>query len=48
MKTEEDYEALIETIEILSDEDALDQLRKSLRELNDDETLAWGEVKKTL
>jgi PHD/YefM family antitoxin component YafN of YafNO toxin-antitoxin module len=48
MKTEEDYEALIETIEILSDEDALDQLRKSLRELNDEETLAWDEVKKTL
>lgn len=46
--TWDDYEALTETIEILSDEAALGQLRESLDELTAGKTLAWDDVKQTL
>jgi prevent-host-death family protein len=39
--TWEDYEAIRETLEILGDEDAVDNLRRSIREMKAGETISW-------
>jgi prevent-host-death family protein len=46
--TWEDYEALTETIEILSDEDTLQQLRQGLQDVKSGNTLSWSEAKARL
>ena len=46
--TWEDYEAIWETLEILSDEDAVNQLRRSIQDVKEGKTLAWDEVKANL
>ena len=46
--TWEDYEAILETIEVLSDEDAMDQLRRGIREVKEGKTVPWEEVRARL
>ena len=43
--TWEDYEAIWETLDILSDEEAVDQLRRSIQEVKAGKTMAWDEAK---
>ena len=42
------YEAMEETIEILSDEDLMKRLRESLRQLKRGRLIPWNKVKKKL
>lgn len=44
----EDYEGLLETIEILSDKTALRRIKKSLKEARQGKTTAWENVKRRL
>jgi prevent-host-death family protein len=44
----EDYEAILETLEILSNEEAVDQLRRSIQEVKEGETVAWEAAKARL
>lgn len=46
--TWEDYESIMETLEILSDEEAVDQLRQGIREAKDGSTIPWEEAKARL
>jgi prevent-host-death family protein len=46
--TWEDYEAILETLEILSDEDAVEQLRRSIQEVKEGKTVSWEEAKARL
>ena len=46
--TWEDYEALTETIETLSEDDGFEQLRRSLQEMNDGKTLNWEDARASL
>lgn len=41
----EDYEAIQETLEILNDEEAVEQLRRSVREVKEGKTIPWEEAK---
>ncbi len=41
----EDYEAILETLEVLSDEDAVGQLRRSIQEVKAGKTIPWEEAK---
>ncbi len=43
--TWEDYEAVLETLDILSDEDASQQLRQSIREVKEGITIPWEKAK---
>lgn len=36
-----DYQAILETLEILSDDAAVDQLRRSIKEVNEGKAVAW-------
>ncbi len=40
----QDYEAIIETLEILGDEDAMEQLRRSVREVKEGKAIPWDAV----
>jgi len=42
------YETLIETLEILGDEDLMEGLRQSILDLKEGKTIPWEEVKKDL
>ena len=44
----EDYEAITETLEILSDDIAVDQLRRSIREVKEGKAVPWEEAKARL
>jgi antitoxin YefM len=46
--TWEDYQAILETLEILSDEKAVDQLRRSIKEVKEGTTIPWKEAKARL
>ncbi|MDP2727102.1 MAG: type II toxin-antitoxin system Phd/YefM family antitoxin [Dehalococcoidia bacterium] len=46
--TWEDYEAILETLELLSDEESVDQLRRSIREVKEGKTVPWEEAKARL
>ncbi len=41
----EDYEAILETLEILSDEEAVKQLRRSIQEVKEGKTIPWEEAR---
>ncbi len=41
----EDYEAILETLEILSDKDAVQQLRRSIREVKSGKAIPWEKAK---
>jgi prevent-host-death family protein len=44
--TWEDYQSIQETLEILSDTEAVEQLRESIREVREGKTISWDEAKK--
>lgn len=44
----EDYEAILETLEILSDEQAVEQLRRSIQEVKEGKAVPWAEAKARL
>ncbi len=44
----EDYEAILETLEVLSDDGAVEQLRRSLREAREGKAIPWEEAKARL
>ena len=44
----EEYEALVETLEILSDEDAMTSLRQSLKEVKQGKLIPWELAKRKL
>jgi prevent-host-death family protein len=44
----EDYEAVVETLEILGDEQAMDLLRRSLAEVKEGRAIGWEEAKATM
>jgi antitoxin YefM len=46
--TWEDYEAMLETLEILSDDEAVEQLRQGIREAKQGEILSWEDAKSKL
>ena len=46
--TWEDYEAIVETLEILSDDEAVEQLRRSIREVKEGKAVPWEEAKARL
>jgi antitoxin YefM len=46
--TWEDYEAIVDTLEVLSGEDAVAQLRESIREVKEGKAVPWGEAKARL
>ena len=43
-----DYQAILETMEILSDNDAVEQLRRSIKEVKEGKTIPWQEAKAKL
>jgi antitoxin YefM len=43
-----DYEAILETLEILSDDEAVGQLRRSIKEVKEGKTVPWREAKARL
>ncbi|MBI4304149.1 MAG: type II toxin-antitoxin system Phd/YefM family antitoxin [Chloroflexi bacterium] len=46
--TWEDYQAIVETLEILSDDEAVEQLRRSIKEVKEGKTIPWKEAKARL
>lgn len=46
--TWEDYQAILETLELLSDDDAVEQLRRSIREVKEGKVVSWEEAKTRL
>ena len=44
----EEYEALVETLEILSDEDLMISLRQSLKEVKQGKVIPWERAKRKL
>ena len=43
--TWEDYQAILETLEVLGDDEAMDQLRRSIREVKEGKAIPWKEAK---
>lgn len=43
-----DYEAIQETLEILTDDEAVEQLRRSIREVKEGKAIPWEEAKARL
>ncbi|HSW58679.1 MAG TPA: type II toxin-antitoxin system Phd/YefM family antitoxin [Dehalococcoidales bacterium] len=43
-----DYQAILETLEILSDDKAVDQLRRSIQEVKEEKIIPWREAKAKL
>lgn len=46
--TWEDYQAILETMEILSNDEAVEQLRRSIQEVKEEKTIPWKEAKAQL
>lgn len=46
--TWEDYEAILETLEVLSDQEAMDQLRQSNREASEGNAVSWEKARTRL
>ena len=46
--TWEDYQAILETLEILSDDEAIHQLRRSIKEVKEGKTIPWKDAKARL
>jgi hypothetical protein len=42
------YESVIDTLEIMGDEDLLDSLRQAIKEVAEGKTIPWERVKKEL
>jgi len=43
-----DYQAIQETLEILNDNDAIEQLRRSIKEVKEGKTIPWEKAKARL
>jgi antitoxin YefM len=43
--TWEDYQAILETLEILSDDKAVEQLRRGIKEVKEGKTIPWKDAK---
>ncbi len=43
-----DYQAILETLEILSDNDAIKQLRRSIKEVKEGKAIPWQKAKARL
>jgi PHD/YefM family antitoxin component YafN of YafNO toxin-antitoxin module len=46
--TWEDYQAILEALEILSDDKAVEQLRRSIKEVKEGKTIPWKKAKARL
>ena len=46
--TWEDYQSILETLEILSDDEAVEQLRRSIKEVKEGKTIPWKDAKAQL
>ena len=46
--TWDDYQAILETLEVLSDDKAVAQLRRSIREVKEGKTVPWKDAKARL
>jgi antitoxin YefM len=46
--TWDDYQAILETMEILSDDNAVEQLRRSIKEVKEGKTIPWQEARARL
>ena len=46
--TWEDYQAIVETLEILDDDKAVTQLRRSIKEVKEGKTVPWADAKARL
>ena len=46
--TWEDYQAILETLEILSDDKAVESLRRSIKEVKEGKLIPWKEAKARL
>ena len=46
--TWDDYEAILETLEVLSDDEATEQLRHSIQEVKEGKAVPWEEAKSRL
>jgi antitoxin YefM len=46
--TWEDYQSILETMEILSDDRAIEQLRRSIKEVKEGKIIPWQEAKARL
>jgi prevent-host-death family protein len=44
----EEYEAIVETLEILSDEDLMSSLRQGIKEAKQGKTIPWEQAKRKL
>ncbi len=44
----EDFESLMETMEIMSDPETMEQLRKGIQDVKEGRTVPWEEAKKQL
>ncbi len=43
-----DYQAILETLEILGDDEAIEQLRRSIKEVKEGKQIPWQEAKARL
>jgi antitoxin YefM len=43
--TWQDYQAILETLEILGDDEAVEQLRRSIKEVKEGKTIPWEKAK---
>ena len=46
--TWDDYEAILETLEVLSDDEAIEELRQSIQEVKEGKAISWEEAKSRL
>ncbi len=46
--TWEDYQAILETLEILSNDEAVEQLRRSIKEVREGKQIPWKDAKARL
>jgi len=44
----DEYEALVETLEVLSDKDLMQSVRRGLKEIEQGKTIPWEQVKRKL
>lgn len=46
--TRKDYQAILETLEILNDDEAVEGLRRSIKEVKEGKTIPWSQAKARL
>lgn len=46
--TWDDYQAILETLEILNDDEAVDKLRRSVREVKEGKVITWKDARARL